>query len=123
MENYQIFRIIIVAFVAIVVGLSVSVGAVIPAFLAILIGAMLSYLYKKNTSETLEDERMIRISEKSSRMSMTLFSISIALIGLFLITLKENYPDLTQAGYTLCLSAVALLILYYIFYGYYIRKY
>jgi uncharacterized membrane protein len=49
-----------------VVGLSLSLGAIIPAFLAILIGALLSYVYKKNTKEVLYDERMVKISEKSS---------------------------------------------------------
>jgi len=66
MENYKIFRTIIVIFVATVVGLSLSLGAIIPAFLAILIGALLSYVYKKNTKEVLYDERMVKISEKSS---------------------------------------------------------
>lgn len=123
MENYKIFRIIVTIFVAIVVGLSVSLGAIIPAFLAIIIGGMLSYIYKNNTNEVLYDERIIKISEKSSRMAMTLFSISVAFIGLFIITLKDNYPDYTQTGFTLSFAAVALLMLYYIFYGYYNSKY
>ncbi len=123
MENYKVFRIIVTIFVAIVVGLSVSVGAIIHAFLAIIIGALLSYIYKKNTNEVLYDERIIKISEKASRIAMTLFAISIAFIGLFLITLKDAYPNFTQAGFTLSFAAVALLVLYYIFYGYYNNKY
>lgn len=123
MENYKIFRTIIVIFVATVVGLSVSLGAIIPAFLAILIGVMLSYVYKKNTKEVLYDERMVKISEKSSRIAMTIFAISITFIGLFLITLKDLYPEFTRAGFTLAFSAIGILGLYYVFYGYYNRKY
>lgn len=123
MENYKIFRIIIAIFVATVVGLSVSLGAIVPAFLTILIGAMLSYIYKRNTKEVLEDERIVKISEKSSRLAMTLFSVSITFIGLFLITLENVYPDFTQAGFTLAFAAVGLLGLYYIFYVYYSGKY
>jgi len=123
MKNYKILRVIIAIFVGIVVGLSVTMGEIIPAILAIVIGAMASYIYKKNTDETLEDERIIKISEKASRMAMVLFSISIALIGLFFITLRNEYPDFTQAGYTLSYASVALLTLYYIFYGYYNKKY
>ena len=123
MENYKILRVIITMFVGGVVGLSVTMGELIPAILAIVIGAMVSYIYKKNTDETLEDERIIKISEKASRMATVLFSISIALIGLICITLRNEYPDFTQAGFTLSYSAVALLTLYYIFYEYYNKKY
>ena len=123
MENYRILRMIVAMFVGAVAALSVISGAILPAILAIVIGAMISYIYKKRTDETLEDERIVKISEKSSRMAMVLFSISTAIIGLFLITLRTEYPDLTQAGYTLAYAAVALLALYYIFYGYYNKKY
>jgi len=123
MENYKILRVIIAMFVAIVVGISVTMGEIIPAILAIVIGAMISYIYKKNTNETLEDERIVKISEKASRMAVVLFSISIAIIGLFFITLRNDYPDFIQMGYTLSYSAVALLALYYVFYEYYNKKY
>lgn len=123
MENYKTLRVIIAIFVGVVVGLSVTMGEILPAILAIIIGAMVSYIYKKNTNETLEDERIIKISEKASRMAMVLFSISIAIIGLFFITLRDKYPDFTQAGFTLSYASVALLALYYIFYGYYDKKY
>ena len=123
MKNYQILRIIVAIFVAVIVGLSVSSGTIIPAILAIVIGAMISYIYKKSSDEIIEDERIIKVSEKASRIAIVIFSISIALIGMFLITLRKEYPDFTQAGFTLSYTAVALLTLYYIFYGYYNRKY
>lgn len=123
MKNYQILRIIVGIFVGIVVGISVNFGTLLPAVLAILIGAMVSYIYKKSTDEILEDERITKVSEKASRIALVLFSISIAFIGIFLIISKNEYPDLTQAGFTLSYSAVALLALYYLFYGYYNKKY
>ena len=123
MENYKILRVIIAMFVAIVAGISVTMGEIIPAIIAIVIGAMISYIYKKNTNETLEDERIVKISEKASRMAVVLFSIAIAIIGLFFITLRNDYPDFIQMGYTLSYSAVALLALYYVFYEYYNKKY
>ena len=123
MENYKILRVIIAIFVGTVAGISVTMGEIIPAILAIVIGAMISYIYKKNTNETLEDERIVKISEKASRMAVVLFSIAIAIIGLFFITLRNDYPDFIQMGYTLSYSAVALLALYYVFYEYYNKKY
>lgn len=123
MKNYQKLRIIVAIFIGIVVGLSVTMGTIIPAVLAIVIGAMISYIYKKNTSEILEDERIAKVSEKASRIAIVVFSISIAFIGMFLIILRSAYPDYTQAGFTLSYAAVALLVLYYIFYGYYNKKY
>lgn len=123
MKNYQILRIIVAIFVGTVVGLSVTIGTILPAILAIIIGAMISYIYKKKTNEILEDERITKVSEKASRIAIVLFSISIAFIGMLLIILKNDYPDLTQAGFTLSYAAVALLTLYYIFYWYYNKKY
>jgi uncharacterized membrane protein len=123
MKNYQILRIIVAIFVGTVVGLSVTIGTILPAILAIIIGAMISYIYKKKTNEILEDERITKVSEKASRISIVFFSISIACIGMLLIILRNEYPDLTQAGFTLSYAAVALLTLYYIFYWYYDKKY
>ncbi len=123
MKNYQILRIAVAMFVAIVVGLSVTIGTILPAILAIIIGAMVSYIYKKSADEILEDERITKVSEKASRSAIVVFSISIALIGMFLIILRNKYPDFTQAGFTLSYASVALLTLYYIFYGYYNKKY
>jgi uncharacterized membrane protein len=123
MENYKIVRVIITMFVAVVAGISATIGEIIPAILAIVIGGMVSYIYKRTTDETLEDERIVKISEKASRMAMVLFSISIAIIGLFFITMRNQYPDFIQAGYTLAYSGVALLALYYVFYEYYNKKY
>ncbi len=108
---------------AMVVGLSVTFGTIIPAILAIVIAAMVSYIYKKTTAQVLEDERITKVSEKASRIAIVVFSISIALIGMFLIILRSEHPDYTQTGFTLSYSAVALLTLYYIFYGYYNKKY
>jgi len=123
MKNYQMLRIIVAIFVGIVVGLSVSIGALLPAILAIVIGAMISYIYKKSTDEILEDERIAKVSEKASRIAIVVFSISIAIIGMVLIIMRNEYPNYTQAGFTLSYAAVALLAIYYIFYGYYNKKY
>jgi uncharacterized membrane protein len=51
MENYQILRIVVAIFVATVVGLSAIFGTFLPAILAVVIGAMISYIYKKSTLE------------------------------------------------------------------------
>lgn len=123
MENYQILRIVVAIFVATVVGLSAIFGTFLPAILAVVIGAMISYIYKKSTLEILEDERIVKVSEKASKIAMVVFSISIAFMGMFLIILRDEYPDLTQAGFTLSYAAVALLGLYYIFYWYYEKRY
>ena len=123
MKNYQILRIIVAIFVGTVVALSVTIGTFLPAILAIVIGAMISYIYKKSTDEILEDERITKVSEKASRIAIVVFSVSIAFIGMFLIILRNEYPDYTQAGFTLSYAAVALLAIYYIFYGYYNKKY
>ncbi len=92
-------------------------NSLLPA-IAFLIGIILIALGRRRVTEVMEDERVIRISEKASMRVYQVFVTAAALIGTTLLALNRY----TEVGYTLAFSACALLILYMIFYEYYRRK-
>jgi len=101
-----------------VVGYGVSVRNALLPVIAFAIGIVLIALGRKKVTEVMEDERVIRISEKASRMVFQVFVTAVALISTTLLALNRY----TEVGYTLAFLACALLILYMILYGYYRRK-
>jgi len=92
-------------------------NALLPA-IAFAIGFVLISLGRRRVTEVIEDERVIRISEKASRRVYQVFVTAAALIGVTLLALNRYI----EVGYTLAFSACALPILYMIFYGYYRRR-
>lgn len=114
---------VIGAFVGALVGVSVAAGNAVLPIVALIVGLTFEYLCRRRVTEVIEDERILRISEKASRSTFQVFVITIGVIGAVLTALrKTEYAQFTQAGSTLAFSACALLILYLIFYGYYSRK-
>jgi uncharacterized membrane protein len=115
-------KVLVGAFIGVTVALSVSIGNILPAIAAILVGAVLSYACSRRMTEVVNDEMVYRISEKASRRVVQIFTPAIAFIGLVIVTLKESYPDLYSVGLALAYSACSILILYVIFYSYYSRR-
>ena len=111
------------AFVGALVGWSIATRNVTLPMLAIIVGLILDRLCRGRVTEVVEDEMILRISEKASRRALQVFVAASGVVGVVLTTLRGGeYARLAQAGYTLAFSACALLMLYLIFYGYYNRK-
>jgi len=117
-RQFVLYVMTITAAMGAVVGYSASTGNALLVLLAFIAGIALLHLGRRRVTEIIEDERIYRISEKASRNTLQVFGISIALIGAVLIALRESM----EVGLTLAYSAMALLILYMIFYGYYSRR-
>ena len=114
---------IIAMFVGIVAALSVIQGTILPAILAIVIGAMISYIYKKRTHETLEDERTQLINEKAATMTLGILIAVVIYAGIIIVALRNSYPQFLQVGYILFVVAFSCFILYFASRAYYSRKY
>ncbi len=121
-KTYQTFRVLIGTFVGALTAAAVIIGNLLLAFVTLLLGVLLSYFVKKNVYEVTEDERTSLIANKASRMAMLSFLTIITVLGIGLLTLKNNFPEFTQAGYTLSYSACLLLLFYSGFYAYYDKK-
>ncbi len=117
-KKFVVYAALICAAMGAVVGYGVSVRNALLPVIAFAIGIVLIALGRKKVTEVMEDERVIRISEKASRMVFQVFVTAAALISATLLALNRY----TEVGYTLAFLACALLILYMILYGYYRRK-
>ena len=72
----------------------------------------------------MKDERSDRIKEKTARIAMPVFVVMAYVASAVLALLGKNTSSsLTQIGITVGYSAFALLIIYWIIYIYYAKKY
>ena len=117
-KQFTLYEIIMIAILGAIVGYSVYIKNMLLSLFAVVAGVTLLSLTKRKVTEVLEDERIYRISEKASRKTLQIFGISAALIGVIMISSKE----FAQAGFALSFAAIALIILYLIFYGYYNKR-
>lgn len=117
-RQFALYSVIITAIIGATGGYSVSVGNVLLPIVAVIAGIALLSFGKRKVTEVLEDERIYKISEKASRMTLEIIGIGMALVGVSMIAMDKH----AEAGYALAFSASVLVLLYLIFYGYYSRK-
>ena len=123
-KRFTLYRILILIAIGIAVGWSVSAGNAIVPIPVVLIGIGLLYFLRRNVTDVLEDERLNKIREKSSRLTFQIFGVTAAVAGAVVIALSKSvYPDIEQIGFTLIYSVCVLLIIDYIVYAYFARKY
>jgi len=83
----------------------------------------LQEIFQTDSNIIVEDERTQLINEKAATMTFGIFVAVIIYAGIVLIALRDSYPQLSQAGYTLFLAAVFCFILYFTSRAYYTRKF
>ncbi|MBN2518633.1 MAG: DUF2178 domain-containing protein [Candidatus Altiarchaeota archaeon] len=106
----------------VVIGESIKSGNFLIPLIAIAAGTALICLMKKRVDEVLEDERVYKISEKASALTLRVFMTAIPTIGVVLLATSNAGADYEQAAYTLLFSTCALLMLYLASYKYYGRE-
>ena len=123
-ERLRFFRMLIVVVVGALIGWSVAIGNAIIPIPVVFCGLVLLYLLRKRVKEVIDDERMHKINEKASKVTLQIFGIITALLGAILIALSQGgLTDFRQAGFTLAYSACFLLLVHLILHSYYTRKY
>ena len=123
-KTYRLWMLAITVVVAVLVGWSVTIGYAlvpIPVFLA---GAIIIYLLRRRVKALTEDERVHSIVNRTSRRTVEIIVILMAIAGATLLAVSQGgSPDLEPAGLTLAYSVCATLIIYNILYTYYNRRY
>ena len=106
-----------------------NVWCVLAAIVVVIIILPLVYRHKDDISamfqgkDIVEDERTELINEKSSTITLGVLVATVIYVGLIIIALRNSFPDLQQAGYTLFATAVLALIINVISRMYYKRRY
>lgn len=121
-KRYMIIGIIMVGSLGAVIAWAINLRNPVLALVAVIVTVVLLNLLKSRVTEVMEDERIYRISEKASRTVFQIVVLGLAMAGVVLISMKNEYPELGMVGLVLAFVACALLILYLIFYAYYRRR-
>jgi len=103
---------------------------ILAIILLIALGTVL-YIHRDNLKEifqgdsniVVEDERTQLINEKAATMTLGIIIAIIIYAGIIIVTLRNSYPQLSQAGYILFAVAFLCFILYFTSRAYYSRKY
>jgi uncharacterized membrane protein len=123
-RTYNLWKIVIVIIVAILVGWGVNANnAFIPVPTVLVGGGVLLFL-RSRVKEITTDERTFNIAGRAARFTLSFFVILAAAAGATLLAIGGGTtPALETVGFTLAYSICTLLILYFISYIYYNRKY
>ena len=123
-KKFTIIRIVVIVIMASLIGWAVANGnALIPIPVAIAAFVIL-LLFRRGVKEIVVDERIYSISEKASLITFRLFGILAAVTGATLVALsQETIPSLEPIGFTLAYATCVLVMIYYIAYSYYNKKY
>jgi uncharacterized membrane protein len=123
-KQFTVIKLVVVIIMAGLVGWAVTSGnAWIP--IPVVIAAMaILLLFRRRVKKVVVDERIYSIAEKASYLAFRIFGISAAVIGATLVAVGwDGSSDLYKIGLTLAYSVCGLLVIYYIAYIYYNRKY
>jgi len=122
-QQFRVIMSLIIIIIGGVVGFAVCVGK--PELIAAIFfaGMALIYLCKRRVEGVLEDERAYKVTEKASKMTFQIVIVSFALAGATLIAMKNSYPEYTFLGFFLAYTTCGILVLHFLFYAYYNKKY
>lgn len=121
-KNMQLFRILLIIFIAAAVGWAVPMGNLILAFVFVLLGIILSYALQRMVHDVTEDERTYLVAGKAARMAMLTFLTIITIGGISILALKGYFPEYKQAGLTLVNASCLLILLYTGFFVFFNKK-
>lgn len=82
----------------------------------------LKEIFQGDSTVIVEDERTQLINEKASTMTLGVLIAVMIYSGIILFSIRDNYPQFLQAGYTLFILAFFCFILYFSSRAYYTRK-
>lgn len=122
-KQFRMISLLIVMAMGVIVSFSVSIGNPILAVGAVLAGMAIMYNMKSRLEGVVEDERVLHVGEKASRLTLQIVALSFALGGAVLIALRDTYPGYTDLGFFMAYASCGVLLLYSLFYMYYNREY
>jgi uncharacterized membrane protein len=115
-------RIMVMLILAIIVVISVQNNEWILPVISFLASMALMFWCKKKVKFVLTDERDYKLAEKSSRLTISVFSIVGVISGIILISLGKTNYDLYLIGNTILYAICFLILLGAIFYWILNRK-
>lgn len=123
-KQFTVMKIVVVIIMGGLIGWAVSNGNYWIPVPAVIAALMIVLLFRRGVKEVVVDERVYSIAEKASYLAFRIFGIAAAVIGATFVALgQETVPELLAIGLTLAFAACGLVLIYYIAYTCYKRKY
>jgi len=87
-KRFMYYQVAIGAFVGALIGWSIVTRNVMLLVVAIVVGMGSDYLCRRRVAEVVEDEMILRISERASRRTLQIFMATAGVAGALLVTLR-----------------------------------
>lgn len=125
LNNFRKFRIAITFFVALTVGIAVSINNLFLALAGIVAGMIFMFLVKKRVRGVLVDERIIKISNQAARITYGVVTMVLALASLIFIVIGQSSNEYYLQSLGIIFSYVTLfsVAIYSISYKFLSKKY
>jgi uncharacterized membrane protein len=121
-KQYVFYKILIVMILAAIVGSFVVRGNFIVPLVVLLVAVILMFILKRSVNEVIADQRIEYIAGKASKLTFTIATFLMAISGLILIALRDQYPEYYLIGNILAYLTCGMLFLYTIIFNYYSKK-
>jgi uncharacterized membrane protein len=123
-KQFTVIKLVVIIIMGGLIGWAVSNGNYWIPVPAVIAALMVLLLFRKRVKEVVVDERVYSIAEKASYLAFRIFGIAAAVIGATFVALGQGtVPELLPIGLTLAFAACGLVLIYYIAYTCYKRKY
>lgn len=110
-KTFLVIKILTVMILSILTGVSVNLGNYILPIVALAAAGSFIYILSKRVKEVMADERDYKIAGQAARLAITIYSITMVIIGLWTLNLAKTQPDFEFASYAILYSTCALMIL------------
>jgi uncharacterized membrane protein len=123
-RQFTVIRIFVIVIMAGLISWAVTSGNYLIPIPVAIAAFVILLLFRRGVKEVVVDERVYSIAEKASLITFRVFGIAAAVIGATLVALSRgSAPALGPVGFTLTYSVCGLVVIYYIAYIHYNRKY
>ncbi|MBN2014756.1 MAG: DUF2178 domain-containing protein [Candidatus Altiarchaeota archaeon] len=121
-RRYRFYKLLFVMMLTALTAFFVVAGNYIIPLLAFVVACGLIYVLKARVDERLSDERVDGIAGKAARLTFSISAVVMALTGMVLIAVREEYPAYLLTGYVLSYIVCGMMLIYVVFFMYYHRR-
>jgi uncharacterized membrane protein len=120
--QFKAYKLIIVILLGAIIGSFVVEGNYVVPLIAFLAAAVITLLIRSRVSEVQTDERILIIGGKAARLTLSIFTVLMAIASILLLALGKKESSLMQAGTLFAYTACGMLLLYSALFKFYEAK-
>jgi len=110
-KTFTIIKLIVVILLSTMISISITMDNYILPIVGIIAAASFLYVMTKKVKDVMADERDYKIAGKSARISITIYSMVMVIIGITTLGLSKAHPEFEFASHVMLYSTCMLMIL------------